>query len=148
MPKSAANLIDLSTIIKGLGELGTIKKHLFKASKEILLAVQSLFSLADGYVNGMNVEQAQSMATVLGYVQKTIQGLVNRLSQVDEDDFLELQEKVFQTILAVIDHEIKENNAIKTQKARMKQEVLLAIRGVLLKEMHNKARQESYEQYG
>lgn len=128
-------LLDFSILLRGLGELGTIKKHLFKASREVLLATQSLLSVADGYVGQSNADRGQAMATVLGFAQKTISRITEMLPHEDEDQFHELQGKVFGTILSVIDHEIEETGNLKNPKAKMRQDVLAAIRTVLIKEM-------------
>lgn len=135
MAKIPSSLINISALLQGLGELGAIKKHLFKASREILLAVQSLLQMADGYVSGPGTDKYQAMASVLAYAQKTLRTVVARLPHDDDEQFAELQGKVFETILSVIDYEIKETGQQKNPKSKMKQEVLNAIRDVLTKEM-------------
>ena len=138
MPKLPLSFLDVSSLFRSLGELGTIKKHLFTAGREVLLAIQSLLKIADGYVGAEAAGSSPPMTMILGYAQKTVANLVERLPQEEGEKLSELRGRVFETILSVIDHEIAETCELKgqkSQKSKMKQEVLTAIRGVLLKEM-------------
>ena len=128
---------DLGSLIKGFAELGGVKGHLFTASREILLAVQGSLGLVDHYVGTMSDSDRQQIVRLfLGYAKKTIRGVANQLPRGNEKEFRDLHAKVLHSILDVIDAEIRKNRT-RTQnpKGKMKDEVLHAIRSVLVKEM-------------
>lgn len=131
-------LLTLSSLIGSFGELATVRKHLFRASREILLAIQDLLGFADQYVTGITSRQEQQelIRSAINYAQKTLKTLAQKFPKGDEEEFRSLHRKVLGSILDVLEGEIRKVSKIKNQKATMKIEVLQAIRNVLLKEMY------------
>src|SRR5262245_59815758 len=144
MSTLSGSLLNLSSLIDGLAELGLVKKHLLRAGREVLLAVQSLLGLADQHVashlSGNGSQQA--LQQVIGYAQKTLRTLAQQLPRSDEDEYRTLHRKVMNSILDVLEGEIHKNNKVKNQKSKMKAEVLEAIRKVLLKQMYEEELQK------
>ncbi len=133
-----SNLINLTSLLGGLSELGTVKKHLLRASREVLLAVQGLLEFVEQYVSGSSstTDRQQTLQAAISYAQKTLRSITRQIPRGDEDEFQALHRKVVGSILEVLEGEIRKNNRQKTQKAKMKAEVFQAIRNVLLKEMY------------
>lgn len=130
--------MNLTSLLDGLSELGIVKKHLLRASREVILAVEGLLGVADQYVSGRSGEgdSQQKLQHVIGYAQKTLNTLAGQLPRSDEDEYRSLHRKVMNSILDVLEGEIRKNTKSKNQKSKMKAEVLEAIRKVLLKQMY------------
>lgn len=144
MPSLAGSLLNLSSLLNGLSELGPVKKHLFRASREFLLAVHSLLNFADQYVSNLSREpdHQQMIRTTISYAQKTIRTIAGQLPRGDEEEYRTLHRKVMKSILEVLDGEIRKNSRSANPKARMKVEVFQAIRNVLTKEINEKDEEE------
>lgn len=145
-----SNLLSLGSLLGGLSELGTVKRHLFRASREILLAVNSLLGFADQYVSGLTSEtvpadRQEMLSGVIRYAQKTLRTITRQLPRGDEAEYRALHHRVMGSILEVLDIEIKKSSKNSSAKARMKVDVLQAIRNVLLKEMDEEKTQERGE---
>lgn len=138
MASLTGSLLNLTSLLDGLSELGIVKKHLLRAGREVLLAVDGLLSLADQYVSGKTPEGEvpQTLQNVISYAQKTLQTLAQQLPRTDEDEYRSLHRKVMNSILDVLEAEIRKNAKSKNQKTKMKSDVLEAIRKVLLKQMY------------
>lgn len=156
---SLAQWVHLASLMGGnLSELGDVKKHVFRAGKEVLLAFKELLEIVEQYISEVNAggSSQQALQTALGYAQGTIHALVSKLPKNEENDYLSMHRKVMGSILEVIESEIsrsqksKSHNAQKMtgksheknqeklqEKIKMKTEVLEAIRKVLLKEMYD-----------
>jgi hypothetical protein len=141
MPTLTGSLLGLSSLFDSLSGLAPVKKHLFRASREMLLAVQGLLEVADQYVQSgdspSNNQQAVRMAIV--YAQKTVKGITQQLprgNDGDDEEYRILQRKVMGSILDVLEGEIRKGERGTAPKQKMKVEVLQAIRNVLLKEMY------------
>jgi hypothetical protein len=148
MATLSGSLLNLSSLIDGLAELGLVKKHLFRAGREVLLAVQSLLGLAEQHVSGglEGNDSQQTIQQVIGYAQKTLRTVAQRLPRSDEEEYRTLHRKVMNSILDVLEGEIRRNakapSSPKSQKSKMKAEVLEAIRKVLLKQMYEEELQK------
>lgn len=138
MPTLVSTLLGLSSVMDQLSELGPVKKHLFRAGREVLLAVQSLLRFVEEYVTRSPLEsdQQQMVSGAISYAQKMIRTLVRQLPQGNEDEYRALHRKVMNSILEVLDHEIRTHSRKTTQKAKLKVEVFQAVRHVFLKEMY------------
>ncbi len=138
-------LLTLSNLLGGLSELSTVRKHLFRASREVLLAIQDLLGFADQYVGNLTskADQQEVIRSAIVYAQKTLRGLAQRFPKGDDDEFRSLHRKVLGSILDVLEGEIRKNSKQKSQKSSMKVEVLQAIRNVLLKEMYDQEKEGS-----
>lgn len=144
------SLVGLTSILSGLSELGIVKKHLLRASREVLLAVQGLLEVVEQYV-GEKPDSQQSLHSVLTYAQKMIRHVAHQLPRGDEDEYRSLHRKVMNSILEVIEGEIRKNKRRRqtghanqtSQTAKMKVEVLEAIRNVLLKEVYEQQTQKT-----
>ncbi len=151
-----AQLAQMAALMGGnLSELGDVKKHVFRAGKEVLLAFRELLEIVEQYISEVNAggSSQQALQTALGYAQVTIHTLVSKLPKKDDDDYLSMHRKVMGSILEVIESEITRSQKAKPQKVtgkaheknqekhqekiKMKTEVLEAIRKVLLKEMYD-----------
>ena len=137
-PRGLGDLAGLGFgLLKGLAELGGVKTHLFTASREVLLAVQGLLGLVDRYVGSVPSDERQQVIRLfLTYARKTIRRITDQLPKGNEKQFRELHSKVMSSILEVLDMEIRKNRPrTSTPKGKMKEEVLQAIRTVLVKEI-------------
>ncbi len=145
MPSLAGNLLNLGSLLDGLSELGVVKKHLLRAGREVLMAVQGLLGFADQYVSAKTTpsEHQQTISSAISYAQKTLRALAQQLPRGDEEEYRSLHRKVMNSILEVLEKEIRKNTKLKSQQAKMKAEVYDAIRNVLLKQM---VEQESTEE--
>jgi hypothetical protein len=133
--------MNLSSLLDGLSELGLVKKHLLRASREVLLAVEGLLGFAEQYVAGRlsGGDSQQALQQVIGYAHKTLKSLALQLPRSDEDEYRRLHRKVMNSILDVLEGEIRKSTKAhhqKSQKSKMKAEVLEAIRKVILKQMY------------
>src|SRR3989338_6958 len=144
MPSLTGNILNLGSLLDGLSELGIVKKHLLRASREVLLAIQSLLGFADQYVSGGTdgSDHQQTISNAIGFAQKTLQNLSQQLPRSDEDECRSLHRKVMGSILEVLEREIGKNARHKTQKSKMKEEVFEAIRNVLLKQMYEQKKED------
>ena len=147
MPTLSGSLLNLSSLIDGLAELGLVKKHLLRAGREVLLAIQSLLGFAEQHVSGhlAGNDSQQAIQQVIGYAQKTLRTLAQQLPRSDEEEYRTLHRKVMNSILDVLEGEIRKNihgKNQKSQKSKMKAEVLEAIRKVLLKQMYEEELQK------
>jgi hypothetical protein len=147
MTTLSGSLLNISSLIDGLSELGIVKKHLLRAGREVLMAVQSLLGFAEQYVSGRLAgnDSQQALQQVIGYAQKTLKTLAHQLPRSDEDEYRTLHRKVMNSILDVLESEIHRNAKTKNQKSpksMMKAEVLEAIRKVLLKQMYEEETQK------
>jgi hypothetical protein len=147
MTTLSGSLLNLSSLVDGLAELGLVKKHLLRASREVLLAVQGLLGFAEQYVSGhlSGNESQQTIQHVIGYAQRTLKTLAHQLPRSDEEEYRTLHRKVMNSILDVLESEIRKNTKSKNQKSpksMMKAEVLEAIRKVLLKQMYEEETQK------
>jgi len=135
---SLSSLQSLTSLVGSLSELGIVKKHLFRASREILLAVESLLGFADQYTSKMSSDSdgQDTLNQVIRYAQKTIKSVAKQLPRDDEGEYQRLHRKVLRSILAVLEGEIKKMGRQTGSKAKMKLDVYEAIRNVLLKEIH------------
>jgi hypothetical protein len=140
MPSLAGSLLSLTSLVGTLGELGIVKKHLLQASREILLAVQGLLEFADDYVSNLSssADHQQTLRAAINYAHKTIRLVANQLPRGDDEAYRALHRKVMNSILEVIEAEIRKNTRQKSQKAQMKVEVFEAIRNVLLRETYER----------
>lgn len=141
MPSLASSLLNLTSLVGTLGELGIVKKHLLGASREILLAVQGLLEFADQHVSGVSAggsNHQQTLHGVITYAHKTLRAVTRQLPRGDEEEYRALHQKVMNSILEVIEAEIRKNARQKHQKAKMKAEVFSAIRNVLLRETYER----------
>lgn len=138
MPTLTGSFLNIASLLNGLSELGIVKKHLLRASREVLMAVQSVLSFADQYVTDRteDTDPQQAVRQAISYAQKTLRMLAQQLPRGDEEEYRTLHRKVMNSILEVIEKEIGKNKKSKAQKSQMKSEVLEAIRNVLLKEMY------------
>lgn len=142
MASLAGNLLNLGSLLDGLSELGVVKKHLLRAGREVLMAVQGLLGFADQYVSAQYSakttpsEHQQTISSAIGYAQKTLRALAQQLPRGDEEEYRFLHRKVMSSILEVLEKEIRKNTKLKNQQAKMKAEVYDAIRNVLLKQMY------------
>ncbi|HSA60076.1 MAG TPA: hypothetical protein VLJ37_10375 [bacterium] len=138
MPTLSSSFLNLTSLLDGLSELGIVKKHLLRASREVLLAVDGLLGFAEQQVTGRlsGADSQQTVQNVINYAQKTLKTLAQQLPRTDEDEYRSLHRKVMNSILDVLEGEISKNVRAKNQKAKMKAEVLEAIRKVLLKQMY------------
>lgn len=137
--------MSLISLVAGLSELAPIKKHLFRASRELLLAVQSLLHFVDQYVNSAASpsDNQQRIRNAIGYAQKTIRSVTRQLPTDNEGGYQAMHRKVVKSILEVIESEIRKHSSGNppkpshslSQKSKMKLEALDAIRNALLKEM-------------
>jgi hypothetical protein len=145
MPSLTSSLLNLTSLVGTLGELGIVKKHLLRASREVLLAIQGLLEFADQYVSNPNAgsDHQQTIHAAINYAQKTLRSLTKQLPRGDEEEYRALHRKVMNSILEVIEGEIRKNTRQKNQKAKMKVEVFDAIRNVLLRETYERETQES-----
>lgn len=123
-----------------LSDLSPVKKHLLRASREVLMAVHSLLGFADQFVSGHDFDTLSPVAvkTAISYAQKTLKRVTQMLPQgADEVEYRALHRKVVNSILEVLEGEIQNHSRrLSNPKIKMKVEVLQAIRGVLLKEMY------------
>jgi hypothetical protein len=144
MSTLSGSLLNLSSLIDGLAELGLVKKHLLRAGREVLLAVQSLLGFAEQHVSNRmsGNDSQQAIQQVIGYAQKTLRTLAQQLPRSDEEEYRTLHRKVMNSILDVLEGEIRKNTKAKNQKSKMKAEVLEAIRKVLLKQMYEEELQK------
>jgi len=142
---TAAGLLNISSLLGGLSELGVVKKHLFRASREILLAVNSLLGFADQYVSSLATEEQhqQILRNAISFAQKSLRAIARQLPRGDEEEYRTLHGKVMRSILEVLDGEIRKNSRLTSQKGRMKVEVFQAIRNVLLKEIDEEGKGET-----
>lgn len=138
MATLTGSLLNLTSLLDGLSELGIVKKHLLRAGREVLLAADGLLGVADQYVSGKTAggDSQQTLQQVIGYAQKTLKTLAQQLPRTDEDEYRSLHRKVMNSILDVLESEIRKNAKSKNQKTKMKADVLEAIRKVLLKQMY------------
>ena len=139
MPLSllSSGLLNLSSLLGGLAELAPVKKHLLRASREILMAVQGLLNFADQHVSSSDEkDQQQTIHQAISFAQKTLRHLARQLPKGDEEEYRTLHRKVMMSILDVLDTEIQKNERSKNQKTKMKAEVFQAIRKVLLRQMY------------
>lgn len=138
MPTLASSLLNLTSLLDGLSELGIVKKHLLRASREVILAVDGLLGFAEQQVSGRlaGADSQQTIQQVINYAQKTLKTLAQQLPRTDEDEYRSLHRKVMNSILDVLEGEISKSAKSKNQKSKMKAEVLEAIRKVLLKQMY------------
>lgn len=140
MPTLTNSLLNLTSLFGTLSELGPVKKHLFRASREILLAVNSLLGFADQYVSGFSAHSGQNerqemVRAAIRYARKSVRSIARQLPRGDAEEYRTLHRKVMSSILDVLEGEILKNSKLTTAKAKMKVEVFQAIRNVLLKEM-------------
>ena len=135
MPSLAGSLLTLSSFLNGLSEFSDVKKHLLRASREVLLAVQGLLEVAEQYV-ASSADNPQSLSGVISYAQKTIRTIARQLPHGNEEEYRMLHRKVMNSILDVIEGEIRKSSRVKNPKSKMKSEVFEAIRNVLLKETY------------
>lgn len=141
----STGLFQLASLMSNFSELGHVKKHVFRAGREVLLAFKELLEIVDQYIADVNDggSTQQALQTALGYAQGTIHQLVKKLPRSDEEDYRSMHRKVMGSILEVIESEIGRSQKVKSQKsqekAKMKAEVLEAIRKVLLKEMYERS---------
>lgn len=144
MTTLSSSLLNLTSLLDGLSELGLVKKHLLRAGREVLLAVQSLLGFAEQQVSGRLAgnDSQQAIQQVINYAQKTLRTLAQQLPRADEEEYRTLHRKVMNSILDVLESEIHKNARSKNQKAKMKAEVLEAIRKVLLKQMYEEEMQK------
>ena len=145
MASLTGSLLSLGSLLDGFSELGIVKKHLLRAGREILMAIQGLLGFADQYVSAKTTpsEHQQTISNAISFAQKTLRALAQQLPRVDEEEYRSLHRKVMNSILEVLEREIRKNAKQKNQQARMKAEVYDAIRNVLLKQMYE---QESTEE--
>lgn len=144
MPSLAGSLLNLGTLLDGLSELGPVKKHLLRAGREVLLAIQGLLGVADQYVSSRmsGADHQQTISHAISYAQKTLRNLAQQLPRSDEEEYRSLHRKVMGSILEVLEREIRKNAKLRNQSSKMKAEVYQAIRNVLLKQLYE---QESTE---
>src|SRR5262245_2895999 len=103
----SGSLLNLSSLLDGLAELGLVKKHLLRAGREVLLAVQGLLGFAEQYVAGQSEKDSQqTIQQVITYAQKTLRTLAERLPRTDEEEYKVLHRKVMNSILDVLEAEI------------------------------------------
>ncbi len=141
MAPLTSSLLNLASFVSGLSELAPVKKHVFRAGREVLLAIEELLEFVEQYVgeSGLSVGKAvppQTIQNVIDFAQKSIHKLAKQLPKGDEEEYKLLHRKVMSSILEVLDMEIHKNSRRKNQKAKMKVEVFEAIRKVLLREIH------------
>jgi hypothetical protein len=138
MPSLTSNFLNIGSLLDGLSELGIVKKHLLRAGREILMAVQSLLGFADQYVSAKasDSDHQQTISNAINYAQKTLHALAQQLPRTDEEEYRSLHRKVMNSILEVLEKEIRKNTKLKNQQSKMKAEVYEAIRNVLLKQMY------------
>lgn len=139
MTTLTGSLLNLSSLLNGLSELGPVKRHLFRASREVLLAASGLLDFANQYVSGLSREpdRQEMVHSAIRYAQKTLRTIARQLPRGDEEEYRLIHRKVMSSILEVLDGEIGKSSKLKTQKSRMKVEVFEAIRNVLLKELYD-----------
>lgn len=147
MTTLSSSLLNISSLLDGLSELGIVKKHLLRAGREVLMAVQSLLGFAEQQVSGRlsGADSQQTIQHVIGYAQKTLRTLAQQLPRADEEEYRTLHRKVMNSILDVLESEIRKNAKApksKDQKSKMKAEVLEAIRKVLLKQIYEEELQK------
>lgn len=137
MPSFTSSLLQLTSLMSSVSGLGNIKKHLFRASREVLLAFQGLLDVVEQYTSNAlsKTDQQQTVQGIINYAQKMVRSLVRQLPRGDEEEYQVLHRKVMSSILEVIEGEIRRNSRLHNQKAKMKIEVFQAIRNVLLREM-------------
>lgn len=142
MPTLTSSLIQLTSLMEHLSGLGDVKKHLFRASREILLAFQELLEMVEQYAANLlsKTDQQQTIQGIINYAQKMIRNIVKQLPRADEEDYRVLHRKVMNSILEVLEGEIRKNGRTHNPKSKMKVEVFQAIRNVLLKEMYEQER--------
>ncbi len=130
--------MNVTSLLDGLSELGIVKKHLLRASREVILAVDGLLGFAEQQVSGRlsGADSQQTIQNVINYAQKTLKTLAQQLPRTDDDEYRSLHRKVMNSILDVLEGEISKSAKSKNQKSKMKAEVLEAIRKVLLKQMY------------
>ena len=128
------NLLELAPFLKRLSELGVAKKHFLSAGREILLLIGSLLQVADNAVGetGDNVN-AQTVKAVLTTVRHSLHNLAAQLPSGDDEKFQLLYRSVAETIVRVIEEEIRKTPA-SSAKTKAKKEALESIRIVLQKE--------------
>jgi len=138
MSSFAGGLLNIGSLLDSLSELGIVKKHLLRAGREILMAIQSLLGFADQYVSAKSTdsEHQQTISHAISYAQKTLRTLAQQLPRTDEEEYRSMHRKVMNSILEVLEKEIRKNAKLKNQQAKMKAEVYEAIRNVLLKQMY------------
>lgn len=150
MPSLTGNILNIASLLDGLSELGIVKKHLLRAGREVLMAVQGLLGFADQYVSARatGAEHQQTISSAITYAQKTLRNLAQQLPRGDEEEYRALHRKVMGSILEVLEREIRKNagspeskvrksqNSQQSQNSKMKAEVYEAIRNVLLKQMY------------
>lgn len=130
------NLLNLSSLVSGLAELAPVKKHLLRAGREFLLAINGLLGFADQYVSGDPTasDRQELLGSALKYARKAVRTIAQQLPRGDEEEYRMLHRKVIDSILDVLDGEIRKNSRLPNPKAKLKVEVFQAIRNVLLKE--------------
>ena len=140
MPSLTGSLLNLGTLLDGLSELGVVKKHLLRAGREVLMAIQGLLGFADQYVSAKatDSDHQQTISNAISYAQKTLQSLAQQLPRTDEEEYRFLHRKVMNSILEVLEKEISKNTKAKNQQSKMKAEVYEAIRNVLLNQMYER----------
>lgn len=134
----ASNLLNLTSLIDGLSELGPVKKHLLRAGREVLLAVEGFLGFADQYVSAgqSQGERQQVVRNAIVYAKRTVRMIARQLPRVDEEEYRVLHRKVLGSILEVLDKEIRKTSRLANPKSKMKLDVLQAIRNVLLREVY------------
>ncbi len=140
MASLTGSLLQLTSLLDGLSELGIVKKHLLRAGREILMAVQSLLGLAENYATGLTegADRQQAIQSTIGYAQRILQSLAEQLPKGDDEEYRSLHRKVMNSILEVLEREIRKNSKMKAEKSKMKSEVYEAIRQVLLRQMYER----------
>ena len=138
LPSLTSSLLSITDIVRTLSGLGIVKKHLLRAAQEVLLAVQGFLQFADQQIadNLSPSDHQKGIHAAISYAQKTIRNLTGQLPRGDEEQYKILRRKVMTSILEVLEAEIQKSGRRNNQKAKMKAEVLEAIRNVLLKEMY------------
>ncbi len=149
MPNLSQSLLHLSSLLGSLSGLTEVRDHLFKASREVLLAVQGLLDMADQYVQDVSgtTDKQASLQGIIQYAQKLIKTVTKQLPQNDAEGFRVIHRNVVSSILEVIEGEMKKAGRSHHPKAKMKLEVFEAVRKVLLKEMYEQEKgSPSHEQ--
>lgn len=141
-----ASLQDIATLWSTLSKLGPTKKHLFRAGREVLLAVDSILQIAEDYLGTVPLSSDKKTVTdfFLSTCQRVVKGLAAPLEGGSQDASEDeskgesnfIHNRVLESIIGVLNEELgRLATATKTSPAdRVKLQALTSIRETLARQ--------------
>ena len=130
-----ATLQDIATLWTTLSKLGPTKRHLFRAGREILLAVDSILQIAEDYLVAVPLSSDKKTLSefFITTCQRVVKTLAAPLDNGTEGEAQAIHNRVLESIIGVINEELgRLATATKSSPAdRVKLQALTSIRETL-----------------